>query len=727
MEDNFRVLKPYLRGLPLIILAMLIGYIIAYKYLNYATPMYESTAKLKLADIGDGVPSSNLFKDLDVFVSIHRITAEIEVLKSEILLHKVVEKLSLETQIYRKGKIKTVELFNESPFIIKHGRILPDAYDTKYEFTLTDKIHYILTNPNTGISFSGLIGDTLKTPDMDILIQFNDIFILSKPNLKIVDSYLFQFVSQTAQIEHLRSHLDISSVDKDVAVIRIAYESAIPEKAAAISNTLAEVYIQDYIENKYLAANTTVEFLDRQIENVFSKLTSAENNIQNYRDVKRITNLRQETETDLRKISQLKIQKTNLEMNLSAIQDLERYVQEGQNDFLELAPNFEAFTDLLSTEIIKNIKALQAEKKDLLLVYTIEDEKVKVIDSKIKDLTNYLLESISNTRKNLEIKYVKLDNEITKAEKAFIGIPEKERILTQLNREFSIYQESYNFLNKKKIEAEIAQAANISFHRVITRAQIARNPKSPNRAIIIIVSVILFMFGAIILITIVHLLKAKVNNKQSIESNSLLPIAILTPYLVVKNKIESHFLKEAIQLEVKGLIQNKTVLSINSYQSQEGVNFNAIHLAQAFVQQKRKVLLLDIDDLLHEKHQKLQDHHMDRMPLNDSKYDRYTQAMMLDFINELKKSYDVIIPVSENIMSQKALLLMKISSTNLVVLDTRKTSFKRIVETDLHVEEYNLPNVNFILNRYAYNPSIWADFKELVKNVRLNIQAFKSK
>lgn len=726
MEDNFRILKPYFRGLPLIILAMVIGYLVARKYLNYATPMFESTAKLKLADIGDGVPSSNLFKDLDVFVSLHRINAEIEVLKSEILLQKVVDKLQLKTRIYRKGQIKTVELFDQSPFVITHGKITSKAYDQRYDLVFTDRLHYTFSDPHSGVSFDGIVGDTLKMDQMEVLVQFNDSFLVSNPHIETIDHFQFEFISKAAQIEHLRSHLDITSVDKDVAVIRISYKSAIPQKAAAISNALAEAYIQDYIENKFQAANITVSFLERQIESVFLKLTSAEDNIQNYRDTKRITNLRQETETDLRKISQLKIQKTNLEMNLSAIKDLEKYVQEGQEDFLELAPNFEAFTDLLSTEIIKNIKSLQAEKKDLLLVYTEEDEKVQVIDAKIKDLTNYLLESISNTRKNLEVKYAELERDIQEAEKAFIGIPEKERILTQLNREFSIYQESYNFLNKKKIEAEIAQAANISFHRIITKAQIADQPISPNRGIITIVAVILSMFGAIVCIAIIHILKAKVNNRQSIESNSLIPIAMLVPFLDQKNKRASHFLKEAIQLEIKGLISDHSLLTIHSFDQLEGAQFNTLHLAKALAMQDRKVLIVDIDGILNEE-QKASLSMVKHMSLKDSKYDRYTQSMMQDLMQELKVSHDIVLSLSENMLSQKSLLIMKMATTNLVVLDTRKSSFKKIMETDLMVEEYQLPQVNFILNRYAYNPSVIVDIKEFIGFAIQKLQQLKSK
>ncbi len=73
MNENFRILKPFFRGLPIVVLSILIAILIAKKYLNYTIPMYESTAKLKLADIQEGVPSANLFKDLDVFASANKI------------------------------------------------------------------------------------------------------------------------------------------------------------------------------------------------------------------------------------------------------------------------------------------------------------------------------------------------------------------------------------------------------------------------------------------------------------------------------------------------------------------------------------------------------------------------------------------------------------------------------------------------------------------------------
>ena len=110
MEENYRLLKPFLRGFPLIVIAMIISVIIAKKYLSYVTPMYESTAKLKLADVSEGVPSANLFKDFDVFTTANKIAAEIEVLKSSVLLNKTFNELDFDLEVYRIGKLKTIEL-----------------------------------------------------------------------------------------------------------------------------------------------------------------------------------------------------------------------------------------------------------------------------------------------------------------------------------------------------------------------------------------------------------------------------------------------------------------------------------------------------------------------------------------------------------------------------------------------------------------------------------------
>ncbi|WP_308005299.1 Wzz/FepE/Etk N-terminal domain-containing protein [uncultured Chryseobacterium sp.] len=711
-NENVRFLKPLLRGFPIVVLAMIIAVLAAKKYLNYVTPMYESTAKLKLADTQEGVPSANLFKDFDVFATPNKISTEIEVLKSTSLIEKTLEKLPFSTEIYRKGKVRSVELFNDSP--IKVESILSDEknYDKKFIINVNSNQNFTI-NSDSAKEIKGTFGVPTVIKGGKILITRNDSYLKSKPGAKIVDQYEVEFLSREKLLDKVNKNLDIVSVDKDVPVIRINYKSNVPEKASLLVNTLAETYIQDYIENKYRAANTTVDFLKNEIGQANNKLSGAENRIENYRNKENIINIPQETETDLRKISQLKIQKSNLKMNLDAIKNLNNYISEGKDNYLELAPNFEAFNDLLSTEMVKNMKLLQAEKKELLLTYTPEHEKVKIIDAKIKDLTDYQTESIKNTQKNLQIKYNDIDRDIQVAEQAFIGLPEKEKLLNIMNREFNLYEKNYNFLNEKRIDAEIAKAAKISFHKIITRGELPKQPVSPMRSIIIIVAAIMSMIGSIALIYAVHFAKAKVNDVYTIEKNSTIPVAFTTPFIKSSEKTMHHFLENVLEMELKEIIKDKNLICITSYDKSKQHRFHSKNIIKALQAQSRKVLVIDVAGNLKNIE------NIDYIDFSEEKNLRLTSTDIENLIREKMTGNDLCIINNQSIKQGKLpLLFLKMADENLFVLDSRKTAEKTIMNVELLKDEYKLTNLWFVLNKEGYNPSLMTSIKSFINRKR---------
>jgi uncharacterized protein involved in exopolysaccharide biosynthesis len=569
--------------------------------------------------------------------------------------------------------------------------------------------------PEVKTGISGTFGKPISIDGAKFFITLNENFIKTKKNVKIIDNYEFEFLSNENLMSKINKNLDIVSVDKDVPVIRINLKNAVPEKAALFVNKLAEMYIKDYIEGKYRAANTTVDFLKNEIGTANQRLTNSEENIQNYREKRNIINVTQETETNLRKISQLKIQQTNMKMNLDAIKDLNKYIASGKDKYLDLAPNFEAFTDLLSTEMVKTMKKLQSDKKDLLLTYTPEHEKVKIIDRKIKDLIDYQIESIKNTEKNLQVKYDDLSNDITESEKVFIGLPEKEKMLNILNREFNMYEKNYNFLNEKRIEAEIAKSAKIAFHKIISVGEIPKTPVSPIKGIIIVVSAFLGILGSILLIYIVHFAKAKVNDVYTIEKNSTIPIAFSTPFITKNESVLDNFLKEAIQMELKEMIQSQSIITISSYDKSKDHLFHSTNLIKALIAQGRKVLIVDATG-----HMEGEFSTNDYLNYSENKFLSYTKTIFLEEIKSKLKNYDLCVIHNQSLKEDKlGLLFMSLASQNLMVLDSRKTAEKSIITIELLKDEYQLPNVWFVLNKAGYNPSIFLEIRKIwIKYIR---------
>jgi uncharacterized protein involved in exopolysaccharide biosynthesis len=687
---------------------MFLSLLLAEKYLEYVTPMYQSTAKLKLADNQEGVPSANTVKNLDAFTSTNKIATEIEVLKSSNLLEKALKELPFNTEIYRKGKFKSVELFYNSPIVVKALSKSDKIYDRRFTINVISETRFTFHNPINNQDIEGFFGKPITIKEATFLITLNTAFINSKKEIKIIDSYEFEFLSNQKLMDKINENLDVTSVDKDVPVVRINFKSNVPEKTALFVNKLAETYIKDYIETRYRVANVTVDFIKQEINKSRNKLKTSENNLQNFRDKKNIINVKQESETDLRRIAQLKIQQTNVRMSLDAIKNLNKYIASGKKNYFDLAPNFEAFTDLLSTELVKKMKALQAEKKDLLLVYTPEHEKVKVIDEKLKDIIDYQIESIKNSERDLQIKYDALSRDISQLESVFIGFPEKEKNLEILNREFNLYENAYNILNQKRIEAEIAKSAKIIFHKIITPGEVPKKPFFPIRSVIIIVSILLGMFGSIFVIYLIYFTQAKVNDAYTIEKNSSIPIAIATPYLLSKEDTRINFLKDVVQMELKGIIQNKSIITISSYDDSKDHLFHAENFARALQEQGRNILIIDATGQL-----KNTVENIDYLDYSDLKFLSYTKTAFENEIKEKAEKYDLCIINNQSIKEDRlALLFMRLATENLFVLDSKKTAEKIIIKMELLKEEYLLHSLWFILNKANYHPSIMLELKK---------------
>lgn len=728
MNNQYNFIRPYLRGWPIIVVAMVISYLLASKYLSYVTPMYESTAKLELADHNEGVSNSNLFKNFDVFANSEKIQTEIELIKSQAIIQKALNKLNVETTIVRQGKLKNTELFTDSPVEITKIHLGDKMMDKPFQLHVNDTMTYSITDPY-GKLYQGKFADTLILDDASMVLNLNRPLMNKKPNLKIADNYTLTFNTLSAQVSEILKNLDVTSVDKEVPVIRISYKSSHPEKAALFSNALAQAYIEDYIESKYGAANVTSHFLDDRIKEISGKLMGTENAILNYREKEDITNIRQETETDLRKISELKIQQTNLKMSLDAIKELDQYMEKGKDNFLDLAPNFEAFTDLLSTEMIKRIKQLQSEKKDLLIEYTPSDEKVIAIDHKINDIASYLRESVSNTRKNLQSKYDDLVYDINDAQKAFITVPEKERIMTILNREFEIYQQSYNFLNQKKIEAEIAKAAKVAFHRVITPADISKMPVSPNKTIIKGVAVILGMLLAMFLIYIINSMKGRVNDIPTVESKSLIPVIASIPKFKNPSEKAKYFLTMLNQWQVKKLMQPKAIICFTGYNKNHAAQFIMNEVWQTLQNQGRKILIVTEQEDSNKSeswHSETRYGNTTELKLNMPKLIYKTSEEIQNLIRLKSLDHDQTVVLNSDFGEAFTLALMNISDLNIVCIDTRYTPANKIEEIDLMSLEYKLPQVYFAVNRVGYYPSFVSTIFKAMKNTLFSIKIVKT-
>lgn len=733
---NSNAFKPYLRGLPAIAGFVLLCVFVAGWYLRHATPMYESTVKIRLADPHNGESSANLYKDFDIFATSNQIGTEVEMVKAKALIEKTLDSIEMSTIVYRQGKILKKELYHDNPLLVHVLIKNRKWYKKPIKITVLPGDHFLLTPPDSLSAYDGRFSQLLSLKDAEIWIGRNDSLLQRRPSIPLAGKYVITVLNEDETVSGILDRLDITSVDKDVPILRIIYKSAVPEKAADYVNILANTYISDYVETKSRAANITLDFVNRQLVDVTRRLAHSQDTIEQFRRDNHIVNIQQETETDLRKIAQLKIQLANLQMSLAAIDSLNQYIQQGKNNFMDLAPNFEAFTDLLSTEMIKKLKQLQSDKRDLLLRFTENDDKVRVVDDKIGDISSYLLESIKNTRKNYQIKYDEIDQAITDAGKVFTGLPEREKNMAILERDYGLNEKIFTYLQQKKTEAGIARAATISFHRIVARGRVPEDPVSPNKVVILAVSAILGLLASAGAIYMVHKAKAKVNDSRTIEKNSGTPIALEVRMLKKEVPARKQFNDLAISLDIKKIVTCPSVLTVSSFSRKEGKSYVAAGIARGMAALQKNVLLVDTAGTIPARQKwrpgppgadgvqttpvPLLQYYKAGEETPDKVVIRENLARKLD---TWKQQFDLIIIRNGNMLdSGNTLVFTALAETNLFVLDSRRTPAKMVEAADLMKEEYHIPGMYFVLNRAGYAPGVLTEWKEAILRLWRRVQ-----
>jgi uncharacterized protein involved in exopolysaccharide biosynthesis len=672
-KQNMRALRPLWTGLPIVAVCTGLGLTAAWQYLRYATPLYESTAKIKLADVNEGVLNTTLLKNLDAFSGDNRTSAEVELVRSPLLLGRALDHLSFDLSAYRVGKVRTTEMYRASPFTAEMKVANPKWTEQPFDLRIDAAGSVLVTAPSGEVA-QGKIGEVLRLSGAELRIGRNDSLLKTRPDLSLADHYQLVQHDRARLLEDIASRLDVTSTDHNVPVLRISFQSAVPQKASDLVNALSEVYLDDYLAMKYKVVNTAAETIGARIKDVQRTLTHSEDTVEQYRDLKRIVNIKQETDTDLHKVSELKMQRSNLRMSLAAANDLYRYMSDGKKNALELAPNFEAFNDMLSTDIIKKIKDLQAEKHDLLLRFTPEDEKVKTVDMKLADLNGYLLESIRNTRENLTIKSRELDRAIAQAQGAFVGLPTREKNLSILQRDFQLNEKLYTFLREKETEAEIAKSSPTSYHRIIAAGQVPVEPTSPHRTFVLVLSGFLGMLVGTLLVYLLSIVRSTPGDADGVQKETRTPLAAIIPHLGrgLAGRL-AFFTQLATRLALKGMLVPGTKLVVSAFTDKEGQAFFFEHLRQALAAKGLKLRALTLADA--------------ESPNPAAQPDEILLVQNL--------------PLSQD---SHALAVMSEATVNLFVVDGRATPTSRLPELDLLIQEFALPNVQLCLNRDGYAP-----------------------
>lgn len=259
----------YVRFLPLFVVSVALALLAAFMYLRYAVPVYGvgGTMLIKSEQTGG---RSDKFEEMFVNDKAQNIQSEIEILKSKPLMQRVVTSLNLQFTYFVVGKIKTVNIYKQSPFWIEALQIT----DSSRSFTTTVK--YLNSNEisiNGGAATS--FGKTFQNA--------NGIFRIHKvPGASNSTEYNVIWKPVMAAAATYAGTISVLPKTPGTGILNVSMKTDNSYMGADIVNKLMEQYSNYSIEQKKLSSDQILSFIDARLEDYGRKLDSVQTMYRDY-------------------------------------------------------------------------------------------------------------------------------------------------------------------------------------------------------------------------------------------------------------------------------------------------------------------------------------------------------------------------------------------------------------------------------------------------------------
>ncbi|HFX6248382.1 TPA: polysaccharide biosynthesis tyrosine autokinase [Acinetobacter baumannii] len=544
---------------------VILSLICALLYLRITPDIYAVDAMVQVED-SKGAASAALLGDLSKVTGglgqKSPTDAEIEILKSRMVLGQVIQNLNLDINIKDNLSRLTNKLITENKSKIEylHDSVvysnknksltikqfsIPEYYldkPLKLEFKDTNRFNLIHKDQ---VVFSGALNqkNVLSTNKGLWQIQIN-----AQGEFK-EQSYTVTKLALLTAVNQFNSIYNVAEKGKLTGVIGLSYLGQDPQHITQVLNNVLSVYHEQNIERKSLESKQTLTFLEKQLPELRKQLEDSEIKFNQFREKYKTVDVNAESELLL---------KQNI--------DLEKLKIE-----------------------------LQQKQAELSAKYTNDHPLILQIDAQIAEINK---------------KIADLNNRLTQ-------LPETQRLYLQLYRDVKVNTELYTSLLNSYQQLKIANAGEIGNVRIIDTAVEPVKPVKPKKLIILILSIFIGGFIGVLIALLRDMMRSGVNDSAQIENELDLPVYATVPrspiqetrmsILKKKKSIPILAVKNSDDIAIESLRSIRTtihfalanaknnIIMIAGPAPEVGKSFISTNLATIFAQGNKRVLLIDAD------------------------------------------------------------------------------------------------------------------------------------
>ncbi|EQC0520686.1 polysaccharide biosynthesis tyrosine autokinase [Acinetobacter baumannii] len=545
----------------LIALCVILSVVCALLYLRVTPDTYSVDALVQVED-SKGV-SAALLGDLSQMIEQKSpAQAEIEILKSRLVLGSVIKDLHLNIQVSSTENTFTHRLLSDTDYKTEYAKKSVLFKDGLKSFDIRQfeiPAYYLDKNLLLDFDKQSLRLTDPDTEEVILTVPLNQANSVTGPyGLWKVAIFTKDQFDSTYNIKKLSLPLAIKSISSDYSVeekgkltgiLGLSYQGQDQEHITKVLNAILATYSAQNIERRSAESAQTLKFLDEQLPDLKKQLDDAERQFNKFRQQYNTVDVTKESELYLTQSITLETKKAELEQK-------------------------------------------QAE---MAAKYTAEHPAMREINGQLAAINKQIGE-LNSTLKQL---------------------PDVQRQYLQLYREVEVKTQLYTALLNSYQQLRIAKAGEIGNVRIVDTAIEPVQPIKPKKLLVLILSVFVGGFIGTLIALLRNMLRTGIKDSGQIENELDLPVYATVPrspiqesrikilkkkksipILAVKNSddiaIESlRSIRTAIHFALANAKNN--IIMIAGPSPEVGKSFISTNLATIFAQGDKRVLLIDAD------------------------------------------------------------------------------------------------------------------------------------
>lgn len=605
-------------------ISVLICFSIGY-YINIKTPRkYKATSTILIKKDSKPGNSDELMKGFGLFDNQQNIENEIGIIKSYNIAESTVKTSNHYVSYYKKNKLRRDNTYKQSPFKITIDPTHPQLIGTykltyvntntvnisleKHENMVYDFLeHQIIKNiaGEKKLSTTVKIGDWFNTPWLRLKIDDRE-NVNNIEEKKNTETYFFKIKDLKTLSTQLNASISAEPTSKksDIIDISIIYDNS--EEAVDFLTEFVEQYTLNNLKEKNKIASSTIDFIDTQLTILSDSLNTNEFKLETFRKDNKVINVDMQVAGAYEQSQKLATDIALAELRLKYFKYLEEYISVN-NDYKDIVtPSVMGIVDPLLNKLVTDLFVMSSEKNKLLFNSTNNNPLVLNINKQIAEVKRAIMGTIKSLNNTTIIEITELKRNLNLYDKELLKIPETERSLIGIQRNFKINNDIYTFLLQKRAESAIAKASNMPDSQLIDNARaITSNPISPNKQVIYLLSIIIGLILPIGYVIIKKNLYDYIESKSDLIPCTQIPIIGNIPHSEYPSAtVVNDFPKSDISESFRGLrtkfkfVLNKTqnnIILVTSSVPAEGKTFSSVNIAIGYAITNKKTIILGLD------------------------------------------------------------------------------------------------------------------------------------